>query len=233
MAVQVDVPELRRWRNATDALLTVLALGSLPLLLLHFIHGRLTHADRVMLFVVDVVVFAAFAVDYVVELALVRDKRTYVRSEWLNLLIVLAQLAAVLPALGVFGIFRAARGARVVTTVARIVGIGVASTRRQGVDALRAQAVRLAFGLAGLTWITSAVAFTLAEDVGSGRRIGSFFDAMWWSAATITTVGYGDIYPITAVGRIIAVFTMLVGISTLAVVTARVAAFLIREPKTD
>ena len=57
----------------------------------------------------------------------------------------------------------------------------------------------------------------------------SFFDALWWSAATITTVGYGDIYPVTAAGRIIAVFTMVVGVSTLAVVTARIAQFLIKN----
>ena len=81
--------------------------------------------------------------------------------------------------------------------------------------------------MAGLTLVTSAVAFTIAEDVGDSRRVGSFFDALWWSAATITTVGYGDIYPVTAAGRIIAVFTMVVGISTLAVVTARIAQFLI------
>ena len=85
----------------------------------------------------------------------------------------------------------------------------------------------MAFGIAGLTLISSAVAFTIAEDVGDGRRINSFFDALWWSAATITTVGYGDIYPVTTAGRIIAVFTMVVGISTLAVVTARIAKFLI------
>jgi voltage-gated potassium channel len=86
--------------------------------------------------------------------------------------------------------------------------------------------------MAGFTWITSAVGFTMAEDVGDGRRIQSFFDALWWSAATVTTVGYGDIYPVTAVGRVIAVFTMVVGISTLAVVTARIAQFLISADKT-
>ena len=71
----------------------------------------------------------------------------------------------------------------------------------------------------------------MAEDVGDGRKIHSFFDALWWSAATVTTVGYGDIYPVTAMGRIIAVFTMIVGISTLAVVTARIAQFLISTDK--
>jgi voltage-gated potassium channel len=229
MALQRDFPELRKWRRATDAPLTVLALGSLPLLLLHFVSSRLTQSDKAFLLIIDVIVFAAFATDFVVEFTLSRNKRRYIRAEWLGLFIVLTQFAALLPALGAVGVFRAARGTRLVTTVLRIAGIGVATSRRQGLDMFKRQAARLAFGLAGLTWVTSAVAFTLAEDVGTGRRVGSFFDALWWSAATITTVGYGDIYPVTGVGRIIAVFTMVVGISTLAVVTARLASFLIRE----
>ena len=79
-----------------------------------------------------------------------------------------------------------------------------------------------------MTWLTSAAAFTLAEDVGDGGRVHSFFDALWWSTATITTVGYGDVYPVSAAGRIIGGFTMVVGISTFAVVTAKVAEWLVR-----
>lgn len=45
-------------------------------------------------------------------------------------------------------------------------------------------------------------AFTLVEDVGAAGRVGSFFDALWWSSTTITTVGYGDIAPATAAGRL-------------------------------
>ena len=89
------------------------------------------------------------------------------------------------------------------------------------------KAASVAFGLSGFTLIASAVAFTIAEDVGEGRRVNSFFDALWWSASTISTVGYGDVFPVTAAGRFIAIFTMVVGISTFAVITARIAQFFI------
>lgn len=80
--------------------------------------------------------------------------------------------------------------------------------------------------------MTSAAAFTITEDVGEGGRIPSFFDALWWSTATITTVDYGDIFPVTSAGRIVGGVTMVIGISTFAIVTAKVAEFLVR-PVTD
>jgi voltage-gated potassium channel len=178
---------------------------------------------------VDLFVLTAFVVDYTVELALATNKTRYIKTEWLNAIVTITQAVALLPSFGVAGIFRAARGLRVVLTLARVLGIGASASQNDGRRLLKEKAASLAFGLAGLTCVTSAVAFTIAEDVGQGRRVESFFDSLWWSASTITTVGYGDIYPMTAIGRLIAVFTMLIGVSTLAVVTARIAKFLIRD----
>jgi voltage-gated potassium channel len=216
------------WRRWTDLPLLVLAVGSLPLLLLELVSGRLTQSDRNFVFGVNVAVFIAFAISYGVEIFLSESRVKYAKSEWLSLLIVIAQLLALLPAMGFFGVLRGARALRIIVTLLRVVGIGVAS-RTKGRELLKKRAASMAFGLAGFTLVTSAVAFTLAEDVGESGRIHSFFDALWWSAATITTVGYGDIYPVTAAGRIIAVFTMVIGVSTLAVVTARIAQFLIQN----
>ena len=220
--------KLVTWRKWTDIPLLVVAIGSLPLLLLEIISHRLTSGDKTFLLVVNLTVFLAYAVDYVVEFIVTLEKGRYVRSEWSSLLIVIAQLFAILPAMSFLGFLRGARALRVVSSLTRIIGISMAS-RSQGREILKKRATSFAFGLAGFTLITSAVGFTLAEDVGKDGRIQSFFDALWWSGATITTVGYGDFYPITAAGRIIAIFTMLVGISTLAVVTARIAQFLIKS----
>lgn len=204
----------------------MIAVGSLPLLLLETISDRLPDGDRNFIFIVNFVVFFAFAIDYILKLVLTDSKPTYIRTQWVSLLIVISQFFALLPALGVLGVLRGVRAVRVLGVIARVIGIGTA-TKSSGKEFFKKNAASVAFGIAGLTLITSAVAFTIVEDVGEGRRINSFFDALWWSAATITTVGYGDIYPATTAGRIIAVFTMVIGISTLAVVTARIAKFLI------
>jgi voltage-gated potassium channel len=218
-----------KWRAQTDTLLTVIAIGSLPVLLLHFISDRLNSSDLRFLFAVDLIVFLAFAIDYLVELRKSKNKWHYVKAEWLSALITTAQFIALLPALGLVGVLRAVRGVRVLLTLSRILGIGVHTSRRDGRRLIKENATAFSFGIAGFTWVTSAVAFTIAENVGNNGRYQSFFDALWWSAATITTVGYGDMYPITTIGRLVGVITMLVGISTLALVTAQIARFLIRE----
>jgi voltage-gated potassium channel len=232
MAEFVVSQRLATWRRLTDLPLLVLAVGSLPILLLELVSHRLSSGDQRFIFLVNLTVFIAFAVDYITELFLTTQRRTYFRTQWSSLAIVIAQLLALLPALGFLGVFRAARALRIISTLARVIGIGSAS-RTEGRRFFREKAASFTFGLAGMTLITSAVAFTIAEDVGNGRRIDSFFDSLWWAAATITTVGYGDIYPLTPAGRIIAVFTMIVGISTLATVTARIAQFLIRSDNSN
>jgi voltage-gated potassium channel len=229
MATHAHGEKVERWRKLTDTPLTIIAIGSLPVLFLHFVSDRLSSLDKKFILIVDLIVLTAFLLDYVVELILSNNKTRYIKTEWLNAIVTIAQAVALLPSLGIAGIFRAVRGVRIILTVLRILGISASVSRNDGRRLLREKAATLAFGLAGFTWVTSAVAFTVAEDVGQEGRLNSFFDALWWSATTITTVGYGDIYPVTAIGRLIAIFTMLVGIGTLAVVTARIAKFLIRE----
>ena len=225
-------PRLATWRRWTDLPLLVIAIGSLPLLLLELVTDRLSDTDENFLTAVNVLVFVTFAIDYVVELAVTFNRAKYVRTQWASLLIVVTQFLTLLPTLGFLGILRGARALRVIGTLGRVIGIGAAS-REQGRKFFQEKAASLAFGVSGFTLITSAVAFTLAEDVGDGRRINSFFDALWWSASTITTVGYGDIYPVTVAGKIVAVFTMVVGVATLAVVTARIAQLLLRDASSD
>jgi voltage-gated potassium channel len=66
--------------------------------------------------------------------------------------------------------------------------------------------------LALLIVIFGGIGVYLAEHTHQGANITNLGDALWWAVVTIATVGYGDYYPVTAVGRIIAVFVMLSGI---------------------
>lgn len=67
------------------------------------------------------------------------------------------------------------------------------------------------------------------ERTARGSNIKTFGDALWWAATTVTTVGYGDRYPTTGQGRLIAVGLMVVGIALLGVVTATIAAWFVER----
>jgi voltage-gated potassium channel len=71
--------------------------------------------------------------------------------------------------------------------------------------------------------LNGAVIVYLFERHAPGSNIHTLGDALWWSFVTVTTVGYGDFYPVTTGGRITACFIMGTGLLTLAVVTAQVA----------
>lgn len=228
-------PGLSRWRRWTDGPLIVTAIGSLPFLLLELRSDDLAAADRTLVAVINIIVLVAFAVDYVVELVLARNRRSYVRYEWSSLVVVLSQAVALVPGLQALGILRAMRGARVgrlAVFALRMIAIGGA-TAQDSRRFVRRHAAALALGSAALTWLTAAAAFSLAEGRQGDGELYSFTESLWWSTTTITTVGYGDIAPVSAAGRIVAGMTMLMGISTFAVVTAKVAEFLVRVERTE
>jgi len=70
-----------------------------------------------------------------------------------------------------------------------------------------------------LALLISATVMYSAEHEAQPKTFGSIPQALWWSVATLTTVGYGDIYPVTVLGRICASFIMLLGIGLVALPT--------------
>jgi len=80
--------------------------------------------------------------------------------------------------------------------------------------------------------LNGVVIVYLVERHAPHSNIHTIGDALWWSAVTVTTVGYGDFYPVTTEGRITACLLMGTGLLTLAVVTAQVASgFVAQEPR--
>ena len=79
----------------------------------------------------------------------------------------------------------------------------------------------------------AAVQITITERGVEGSNIKNFGDGLWWAITTVTTVGYGDRFPVTSTGRVLAVCLMLVGISLMGVITASVAAWFVKMSQDD
>jgi voltage-gated potassium channel len=77
--------------------------------------------------------------------------------------------------------------------------------------------------------IIGAILVMLFERNAAGSNIHNFQDAIWWAIVTVTTVGYGDRYPVSEGGRAVAVILMFVGIGLIGTLTATVASFFVQE----
>jgi len=87
--------------------------------------------------------------------------------------------------------------------------------------------LRYLLGLVALTTVVGAAGFQFTER-GVNPNVSGLGDSLWWALVTITTVGYGDIAPITVGGRVIASLMMAIGIGIVSVATATFAAYLVR-----
>jgi voltage-gated potassium channel len=75
--------------------------------------------------------------------------------------------------------------------------------------------------------LIASLAILNAERGAKGATITTFAGATWWAFTTVTTVGYGDLYPVTGQVRFIAAGLMITGIALLAIITASLASWLI------
>ncbi|MDT0213246.1 potassium channel family protein [Rothia sp. ARF10] len=102
----------------------------------------------------------------------------------------------------------------------RILDRSASSTLAGRVLVYVAGAAALAFGL-------GALAVLDAERDAAHPNITTFGDAVWWAATTVTTVGYGDRYPVSTEGRVVAAVLMAVGIGVMGAVIASVTSFIL------
>ena len=85
--------------------------------------------------------------------------------------------------------------------------------------------------VAGLLLYISAVGIYYCEHQAQPEQFKSIFHCLWWSVVTLTTIGYGDMYPITAAGKVFASIIALIGIGVIAVPTGLLASSLSRITK--
>lgn len=154
--------------------------------------------------------WAAFLAEVIIMLRVVPDRGRWLRDHPLDLAIVALTppfLPASLQAARAFRLLRLLRLLRAATLARRL---------------LSTEGVRDASVLALLTVLGGGAAFAAIEHGHHDPEL-TAWDGVWWAMTTVTTVGYGDTYPMTDGGRIVAVLVMLVGIGFVAILTAAAA----------
>jgi voltage-gated potassium channel len=158
-----------------------------------------------------------FVSEFVTRLAASRDRGAYIRGHWVDVL-------ALIPTTRALRLLRLARLLRLVRAFAgiyRALASMTALAQHRGLGVL--------IGAWAAVMVICSLALYAAEN-GTNQAIESPLDALWWGIVTMTTVGYGDVYPVTPEGRLAASVLMILGIGLFSAITAIVTSFLIRGP---
>jgi voltage-gated potassium channel len=210
-----------RFARATELPVAILALLIVPALALEE-HAR-TLQVREIAIGINWVVWVAFCVEYLGKLVLAPARRAYMRTAWFDLLIIVLSPPFLVPQ-ALQGV-RAVRAVRILRLLRFVRAAAVAAMGlRLANDVLRHRRFHYV-ALATAVVVSLGAIGIYAVEHGSNNTIQSIGDAFWWAIVTTTTVGYGDVSPVTGEGRLIAVALMLVGISFIGVFTATVTSF--------
>jgi voltage-gated potassium channel len=202
-----DGSRMSQWDRRAEWPLTAAAVIFLVGYAIPIVWPHLPGADRSLCRLAVVGTWALFALDYLVRLALADRRWAYFWRHLVDLAIVALPMLRPLRLLRLLMLLRA--------------------LNRRAASSLHGRiALYLAAGTT-LLILCASLAVVDAERGHAGASIQTLPDALWWSISTITTVGYGDEFPVTAQGRLVAVGLMLGGIALLGTVTASIASWLI------
>jgi voltage-gated potassium channel len=204
---------VQRWERRSEVPLLLLALAFVVAYAWPVLDQRLDPSLRSVLEAASWTVWVAFVLDFAARLYLADERQRYAVTHWYDVALI------VLPMLRPLRLLRLLAFARVLN--------------RSAVGSLVGRVTTYVAGTAVMALGLGAVAVLDAEQDAPGANITTFGDALWWSATTVTTVGYGDHFPVTTTGRFVAVALMVVGIACIGAITAGVAAWLVRQVEAD
>ncbi|WP_320777807.1 potassium channel family protein [Streptomyces sp. CRN 30] len=197
-----------RWERRAEVPLACTSMLFLAAYAVWVLAPGLSGAGRTACLGVLLTAWAVFAVDYAVRWRLSGRGTAFVRTHALDTLVLLLPLLRPL----------------------RLVRVHQAVLRRRGRPRLALYTrVMVYAGLSAvLLALTGALAVYQQEHAAPDASIRTFGDAVWWACATLATVGYGDLVPVTPVGRVVAVAMMICGLGFLGAVTGSFSSWLLQ-----
>jgi len=204
-----------RFVDRTENWMLALAVVFLGVLVWPLIDKDMSPGLRDAVHWADVTIWLVFVLEYLIRLTLAPQRWRFVRTHIPDLIVV---LVPPLRGLRVLIVFRMLRLLGVVSMASRL--------SRQSLHVRTGTYIAL---LAIGVLLAGALTVLEVERSAPEANITSFQDAVWWALTTMTTVGYGDRFPVTAEGRLMAAGLMLSGIAVLGVLTASIAAWFVGQ----
>jgi voltage-gated potassium channel len=199
-----EKPISKKFQAVLMALLSVIYLVLYSVEVLVAPRGDMRNAIEV----ISNFIWIIFAVDFVIRFIQAQVKLQFMKENFLEL------LSLVLPAIRTLRMFR------VVTAFSQMSVL--AKNAQYRFNFMMASALPLIYYMCALGILD-------AERDAPGAKILNFGDSLWWSLTTIATVGYGDLYPVTASGRIIASILMFTGLGFMSLITANIASWFLKN----
>jgi voltage-gated potassium channel len=222
-----EAPKLRKHSNAYNIFILVLTVLSLAVMVVMLL--PISEQTLILLSVYDNIICVIFLIDFFQNLRSAPKKSDYFIKErgWLDLLGSIPSLGLITEAGKYVGLLRLARLSR----LARIARLMRGENRKTLVkDILENRSRYAAFLTILLTILVLTVASVLVlqfESKSPDAKILTGGDALWYSLVTITTVGYGDYYPVTTAGRMTAMFIMFMGVGIIGALASILASLLV------
>jgi voltage-gated potassium channel len=219
----------RELSNAYEMFVLVLTLLSLAIMVMLVL--PLSEATHQLLTVYDNVICFVFLADFGLRLKRAPTKRQYFIAErgWLDLL-------GSIPSFGLVpfgGLLRLARLSRL-ARVMRLLGGQKKKEITADVLAHRGQyAAFITIMAAAVVLVVASIVVLAFESGRADSNIVTGGDALWWAIVTLTTVGYGDRFPMSAGGRITAVFVMFMGVGIIGALASILASFLVAPSEAE
>jgi len=184
----------------------------------------LSESVRQLLRVTEVFLVGLFTVEYLLRIWVVDKKFSYIFSFFgvIDLLAVLPFYLSTGLDLRSIRIFRLLRLFRIL----KLLRYSKAINRFHRALIIAKEEMILFSCVAMMLLYLSAVGIYYFENAVQPEQFKSIFHSLWWSLATLTTVGYGDLYPITAGGQVFTFFILIIGLGVIAVPTGLVASAL-------
>ncbi len=192
-------------------LVSILSIVNLAIAALFLLTSLVGSASAAVVVLMDVALTPVFAIDFGYRLLTAHSRRRYFFSlGWLDMI-------AIVPGL------RALRVAHVAHVWRWLRRRGAHSVSEELYEGRAASTFLFTMFLVFLVVEVAGAAVFYVEGTDPNANIHSAGDAIWWGLVTITTVGYGDQYPVTPAGRVIGVFLLFAGIALFSVLTGFIA----------